>query len=251
VITTVAPAGRAYRGRQVQLDLITLAASESLRVAAPPADEAVVVLLEGSVRWQDKTATRRSVFDDHASALYLPPGHDAVIEALADTDVALVATASNDLAGRGAPALVGPADVCVHHRGRDAWTRAVHDVVVDNVDAQRLMVGETFNQPGGWSSFPPHKHDGRDGEPQLEEVYAYRFDRPDGFGFQGVYDRDDPDRARAELIRHGSVVGFDRGFHPVCAAPGYRLYYLWALAGPQRQLAMFEDPAHTWLNNAS
>jgi len=35
----------------------------------------------------------------------------------------------------------------------------------------------------------------------------------------------------------------------VCAAPGYRLYYLWALVGEHRQLALHEDPSHTWLNN--
>jgi 5-deoxy-D-glucuronate isomerase len=36
----------------------------------------------------------------------------------------------------------------------------------------------------------------------------------------------------------------------VCAAPGYRLYYLWALAGAERRLALFEDPAHTWLHSS-
>jgi 5-deoxy-D-glucuronate isomerase len=38
----------------------------------------------------------------------------------------------------------------------------------------------------------------------------------------------------------------------VCAAPGYRLYYLWALsaaAGTPRALALYEDPAHRWLHH--
>jgi 5-deoxy-glucuronate isomerase len=48
-------------------------------------------------------------------------------------------------------------------------------------------------------------------------------------------------------LRHGAIVGIPRGYHPVCAAPGYRLYYLWALVGSGRQLAMYEDPAHRWL----
>ena len=93
--------------------------------------------------------------------------------------------------------------------------------MADSVPAQRLLVGETFNAAGQWSSFPPHKHDGGDGEPALEEVYYYRFDRPGGFGFQGLYDGDGNERA--VFLRHGAVVGFDRGFHPVAAAPGYRL----------------------------
>ena len=122
--------------------------------------------------------------------------------------------------------------------------------------AQRLLVGETFNAAGQWSSFPPHKHDGGDGEPALEEVYYYRFDRPDGFGFQGLYEHADPERdgsERAVFLRHGAVVGIPRGYHPVCAAPGYRLYYLWALstaAGTPRGLALYEDPAHRWLHDA-
>ena len=117
----------------------------------------------------------------------------------------------------------------VQARGEPGWQRDVHDVIAATVPAQHLLVGETFNAPGEWSSFPPHKHDGADGEPALEEVYYYRFDRPDGFGFQGLYEADGDERA--VFLRHGSVVGIPRGYHPVCAAPGYRLYYLWALVG--------------------
>ena len=125
----------------------------------------------------------------------------------------------------------------------------MHDVIADTVHAQRLLVGETFNEPGQWSSFPPHKHDGTDGEPALEEVYYYRFDKPDGFGFQGLYTSDGDERA--VLLRHGAIVGIPGGYHPVCAAPGYRLYYLWALVGNERKLAMHEDPAHVWLHTRS
>jgi 5-deoxy-glucuronate isomerase len=138
----------------------------------------------------------------------------------------------------------------VRARGRPGWQRQVHDVIADTVPAQRLLVGETFNAAGEWSSFPPHKHDGGDGEPALEEVYYYRFDRPDGFGFQGLYEHAGTERA--VFLRHGAVVGIPRGYHPVCAAPGYRLYYLWALgpkAGTARALALHEDPAHRWLHD--
>src|SRR4029077_16737279 len=120
------------------------------------------------------------------------------------------------------PVLVAPGDVVVHHRGRSGWKRDVHDVVADNVAAQRLIVGETFNAPGQWSSFPPHKHDGGDGEPALEEVYYSRCARPEGSASQG---RDDPaESERAVFFRHGAVVAIPSGYHPVCAAPAYRLY---------------------------
>jgi 5-deoxy-glucuronate isomerase len=248
VPTTFTPTGAAYRGGAVQLDLLALPTADAVRVEAPTADEVAIVLLQGEVEWLDEVSSRTSVFAQRASAVYLPPGAAVDVRATADSELALCATSAGGLRAAGAPVLVGEAAVTVEHRGRDGWRRDVHDVIADAVPAQRLLVGETFNAPGAWSSFPPHKHDGRDGEPALEEVYYYRFEQPDGFGFQGLYDRDGD--ARAEFIRHGSVVGFASGFHPVCAAPGYRLYYLWALAGAERRLAMYEDPAHTWLHSS-
>jgi 5-deoxy-glucuronate isomerase len=190
--------------------------------------------------------------------VYLPPGSTLELVAHTPTELALAATVGDELhaPADASPAVVTPDDVVKHDRGRTGWRRAVHDVVADTVPAQRLLVGETFNAAGEWSSFPPHKHDGGDGEPALEEVYYYRFDRPEGFGFQGLYEHGrDSLRGdeRAVFLRHGAVVGIPRGYHPVCAAPGYRLYYLWALApraGTARALALHEDPAHRWLHDS-
>ncbi|MBM3216593.1 5-deoxy-glucuronate isomerase, partial [Candidatus Poribacteria bacterium] len=35
--------------------------------------------------------------------------------------------------------------------------------------------------------------------------------------------------------------------HPVAAAPGYELYYLWMLAGDRRKLIPYDDPQHAWV----
>ena len=51
-------------------------------------------------------------------------------------------------------ALVGPDDVTVNARGRGTYAREVHDLFVRDPYAKRLMVGETFNPPGHWSSYP-------------------------------------------------------------------------------------------------
>ncbi len=40
------------------------------------------------------------------------------------------------------------------------------------------------------------------------------------------------------------------GYHPVAAPPGYRLYYLWVLAGEVRRLTLYEDPDHRWIHDA-
>jgi len=259
-VTTISPAGDAYRGEHVQLDLPVLAAGTNT-IAVPDGIEAALVLLSGDITvdggTEPRRARRRDVFDTPATALYLPPGTSTEITAHTRTELALAATVGDDLHATedAEPRLVNACQVVVHDRGQPGWQRAVHDVIADSVPAQRLLVGETFNAAGQWSSFPPHKHDGGDGEPALEEVYYYRFDRPDGFGFQGLYEPADPEhgaRERAVFLRHGSVVGIPRGYHPVCAAPGYRLYYLWALStapGTPRGLALYEDPAHRWLHD--
>ncbi|MDQ1479237.1 MAG: 5-deoxy-glucuronate isomerase [Actinomycetota bacterium] len=260
-MTTITPAGHAYRGEHVQLDLPVLEAESTATIGAPDGVEAALVLLAGDVTIRgeniSRRAARRDVFDARATAAYLPPGATIEITAHERSELALASTAGGDLhaVANTGPQLVDADDVVVHDRGRPGWQRAVHDIVTESVPAQRLLVGETFNAAGQWSSFPPHKHDGGNDEPALEEVYYYRFDRPEGFGFQGLYELAEPEHAsdaRAVFLRHGAVVGIPRGYHPVCAAPGYRLYYLWALgaaAGTPRALALYEDPAHRWLHH--
>ena len=238
----------AYRGEHVHLEVFAFSAGESRAVTPPPGQEAALVLLEGSAMFDGEPAKRTSVFEQRATAVYLPPGSSVVLDATADAEVAFTTTLGYELEDTGEePTVMHPDGVVVQPRGRPGWQRDVHDVIADAVPARHLLVGETFNEPGQWSSFPPHKHDGGDGEPVLEEVYYYRFDRPDGFGFQGLYEADG--YAEAVFLKHGSIVGIPRGYHPVCAAPGYRLYYLWALVGEHRQLALHEDPSHRWLNN--
>jgi 5-deoxy-glucuronate isomerase len=237
-----------YRGERILLDVRYLARGTRESFAPPPGDEAAVVLLRGEVEWCGERAARTDVFAGRASAVFLPAGSAVDVVAHAPTELGYTATRGAGLrpAPDAAPALVRPDDVVVHERGRPPWRRAVHDVVAASVPAQRLLVGETFNEPGQWSSFPPHKHDGADGETALEEVYYFRFDPPGGFGFQGLYEPGGSERA--VLLRHGTIVGIPSGYHPVCSAPGYRLYYLWALAGESRTLTMHEDPAHGWLH---
>ena len=237
----------AYQGAHVQLNLLQLAPSERVTLAPPDGQEGAAVLLTGQVEWNEIAAARADVFAERASAVYLAPQTKIDVVAHAASEIALATTVGYENV-RGETHFVMPDEVVVHDRGRPPWQRTVHDIVADNVRAAHLIVGETFNEPGQWSSFPPHKHDGRDGEPALEEVYYYRFDQPDGFGFQGLYDADGSETA--VFLRHGSVVGIPHGYHPVCAAPGYRLYYLWALVGSPRRLAMHEDPAHRWLHDA-
>ena len=214
-------------------------------------EETIVVLQEGTgtLAAGDETwhVGRTSVFAERATALYLPPGVELTARAGAMLEAVLFSTPAAP--PRGTPVLVAPNEITAAARGRGSYAREVHNILVDDAHVQRLMVGETFNPPGNWSSFPPHKHDGRDGEPTLEEVYYYRVDPPHGFGQQMLYTADG--ESVTHTVHDGDAVLLPYGYHPVSAPPGYRLYYLWGLAGATRRLALHEDPTHQWIHTAT
>jgi 5-deoxy-glucuronate isomerase len=212
-----------------------------------PEEESVVVVQQGRATlavgertWQ---VSRADVFSERATALYLPAG--ASVDIRADSLFEAVIFSTPAPAG-GEAVLIGPDEVQVNARGRANFSREVHNIFVDDPHVRRLMVGETFNPPGNWSSFPPHKHDGRDGEPCLEEVYYYRVDPAQGFGQQMLYTNDG--ECVTHSVRDGDTVLLPYGYHPVSSPPGYRLYYLWGMAGEHRKLALHEDPAHAWIH---
>jgi len=214
-----------------------------------PDEETVVILQQGrgtfAAGGHSWPVSRAGVFSERATALYLPTGVE--LEVTAETILEAVLISTPAPAG-GAPVLVGPNDIKVNARGRANYSREVHDIFVNDPHVKRLMVGETYNPPGNWSSYPPHKHDGRDGEPTLEEMYYFTIDPPQGFGQQILYTNDG--ESAAHSVKDGDAVLLPYGYHPVAATPGYRLCYLWGMAGEQRKLALHEDPAHKWVHDA-
>jgi 5-deoxy-glucuronate isomerase len=146
------------------------------------------------------------------------------------------------------PQLVTPEKVGIEIRGGGNATRQIHDMIPPSFAAQRLIVVEVFTPSGNWSSFPPHKHDVHNppGEVDLEEIYYYRIERPEGFALQRVYTAD---RRLDETltVRDGQLVLIPEGYHPVAAAHGYNVYYLNALAGSARSLAASDDPEYAWV----
>lgn len=215
-----------------------------------PGEESVLVVQSGAatvtVSGQEFEVSRENVFQQRATAVYAPPGESIAFVAMSEFEAVVVSTPATR---PGRPALVRPSDVRVNARGRGNYAREVHDIFVTDESAQRIMVGETFNPAGHWSSYPPHKHDGKDGEPVLEEVYYFRIDPPQGFGQQLLYTADG--ECVSHVVRDGDAVLLPYGYHPVSSPPGYRLYYLWAMAGADRKLALHEDPNHRWIHEAA
>jgi 5-deoxy-glucuronate isomerase len=190
--------------------------------------------------------SRASVFTGPpAPVLLLAPGSNLAV--LAEDD-ATVIVAEAPAAQRGWTRLIEPGDIRVETRGRGVTERRVHHLLPPSAEAGRLILFEVFTPGGNWSSYPPHKHDTEDPprEARLEEIYHYRFARPEGWAFARLYTADGSlDESFAP--RDGDVILVPMGFHPVAAAPGYDAYYLNVMAGPRRAWHFTLDMDHAWL----
>ena len=94
-------------------------------------------------------------------------------------------------------------------------------MVTEEVPADYLFIGEALVPPANWASFPPHRHDFDDlpDEVDMEEIYYFRFDRPQGFGIQKTLHRQSFDRRDAD--RPGPPYGPDsRGLSSGVHGPG-------------------------------
>ena len=101
-----------------------------------------------------------------------------------------------------------------------------------------MVLGEVFNQPGKWSSYPPHWH------PQ-PEIYAYFYEDPHGFGAGWS------NGEISELHHHGMLV-ITEGTHAQVMAPGYPCCYAWGIRHlPEKpwQKDRYCDPQHEWLDD--
>ncbi|HWQ15468.1 MAG TPA: 5-deoxy-glucuronate isomerase [Roseiflexaceae bacterium] len=204
---------------------------------------------------------RPHVFAGLPHALYLPRRTALTVRALADAEFA-VAWALTDRDD--APRLVTPDEVAVEIRGGDNATRQINSIIPPGFPCRRLVVVEVYTPGGSWSSYPPHKHDVHrtDGsgtllEADLEEIYYYKFDKPEGYAFQRVYTGPDSPLQRAGhpidallLAREDDVVLVPEGYHPVASAPGYTAYYLNVLAGSAQSLANSDDPRYAWVKES-
>jgi 5-deoxy-glucuronate isomerase len=188
---------------------------------------------------------RVTVFDGLPYTLYLSPGIAFTLTADSACDLAFCYCSTEE---RHPARLVTPADVGIEIRGGGNATRQINSMLPPEFPAHRLIVVEVFTPAGNWSSFPPHKHDVHNppAEVDLDEIYYFRLDRPEGFAIQKVYTAD---RRIDETItvRDGELVVVPEGYHPVVAAHGYNVYYLNALAGSARSLAASDDPDYAWV----
>jgi 5-deoxy-glucuronate isomerase len=198
-------------------------------------------------RWKS-VGSRANVFSGMPSALYLPIQTKFTITAITNCDLAFCYSLANT---KYPGALIQPEDVAVEIRGGGNATRQINHILTPQFPADRLLIVEVYTPSGNWSSYPPHKHDVHNppGEVDLEELYYYRVDRPEGYAIQRVYTRDG--RLNETLtVRNGDLVLVPEGYHPVVAAHGYNIYYLNVLAGSARSMAASDDPDYAWVRDS-
>ncbi len=220
--------------------------STPMEVGGDGVESAVVILAGGGARVGElELPGRASVWEGLPSAVYLPPGVRATITpseqfmTIAVTSAPASGRATADRAVR-----IGPEDVRVEVRGAGNATRQINHIIAPDFPADRLEVVEVYTPSGNWSSWPPHKHDTDDmpNEAILEEIYSYRFRRPEAWGVQRLY-RADGSRDLLWAVREGETVLVTDGYHPFVATHGDDAYYLNALAGDHRTMACSFDLA--------
>jgi 5-deoxy-glucuronate isomerase len=217
-------------------------------------DEELAIVMLGGVCSVESTrgnwksiGGRKTVFHGMPFTLYLPVRTDFTVTTESGCDIAFCFSRAEE---EHLPRLITPGEVGIEIRGGGNATRQINSMIGPEFSAHRLIVVEVYTPAGNWSSFPPHKHDVHSppGEVDLEEIYYYRIQRPEGFAVQRVYTRDHF-LDETLTVRDGELVLVPEGYHPVAAAHGYNVYYLNALAGSARSLAASDDPDLAWVRS--
>jgi len=231
--------------RMIEFGTVNLRRGESVTLQASR-KEVALTLLDGrcSIECDDLSLAigpRKNVFEEQAWAVY----------ARGITQMRLTARSRLEMLVSSAPASsrkpviesIRPSDVAERTVGSGTYERRVRTIIGEDFPAERLLVGETINEAGKWSSYPPHRHekDALPRESKLEEVYFYKLEKPKSFGLQRIY-TDDGRIDEAHTVREGDLCVLPRGYHPVSAAPNSKLYYFWALAGKTRIMCVRVDP---------
>lgn len=207
-------------------------------------DETAVLLIKGKIifKWngEERECSRRDAFEMKPYCLHADGNTPIEIEA-AEASEFVIQQTDND---KKFDAVFYTPENCLYQEfGLGQWNGTGHRVVstmfdIDNAPYSNMVMGEVFNKPGRWSSYPPHHH------PQ-PEVYYYQFDKPQGFGacFNGdeVYKSVDGSFC---TIRNGQD-------HEQAVAPGYNMYYVWMIrhidGDPWYKTTRIVSDEHKWL----
>ena len=185
------------------------------------------------------------------NGVYVPVGMSATIRS--NTHMVNVFIAGGKYEQQLKPFAIGDDDIDIVQYGCDVTKthrKIKHILGQKNADKRgRLLVSELFTVgAGGWSGFPPHKHD-TDRMPlesRYEEVYQFRFNPPHGGGIQ-VLQQDNSQIAECYHLKNRTTFMIDTGYHPCVAMPGYEMYYFTIIVGKtEKSLVQYFQPEHAY-----
>jgi len=185
--------------------------------------ERVFVLLYGEieVEYDGKTVRgkRATYTNDTIWCVNLPKDTKAVIRGIAgDSEVVIIRTENERTF---APVVRSGEQIVEETRGKGCMNEAGTRIVRTAQDKRltpdsNIMFGEDMHYPGKWSGFPSHSH-------AQPEIYFYKFYPENGFGLLRLGDE-------GVLLEHNDTVLIEPNkVHPQVTAPGYAMYYLWAI----------------------
>lgn len=217
--------------------------------------ETAIVPLEGRGRVTagDETfeLSRESMFTEMPHVVYAPPGVAISVQAASDSTFEF-SIGSAPAEGKYPVRLFRPDEMRQELRGGGTAYRQVHHILSAPMPAERLVLYEVYVPRGTWAGWAPHRHDGRDGSPYLEEVYFFRFDRPEGFVVQRNWAPEDGfDEMFAAYDREAVLV--TKGYHSSVACPSGNMMFLNYLAGELTDDERITPPCfhaeHTWIQD--
>ncbi|MEM7567631.1 MAG: 5-deoxy-glucuronate isomerase [Pseudomonadota bacterium] len=215
-----------------------------------PATGTVDVEVEGE-RYAGLGGRSEDVWDGEPEGVYVPSGAKARLVCTSDAAEVFVAGAKFDRVLE--PFAVRKDEIDLVQYGSDDTKthRKIKHILGQKQGDRvgRLLVSELFTVgAGGWSGFPPHKHDTDrlPDETRHDETYNFRFRPKHGFGLHLLQQKGEAVGEAFHLI-DGSTFCIPSGYHPCVAAPGYEMYYFTILGGlSQRPLVQYFQPDHAY-----
>ncbi len=210
-------------------------------------NETAFLILKGNltVKWNGNSESmiRKNPFERTPYCLHVCKNVRVEIEANEESEFIIQQT---DNEREFEPVFYKPEDCLYQHFGKGQWEGTGYRICstmfdYDNAPYSNMVMGEVFNQPGRWSSYPPHHH-------PHPEVYYYQFEPQQGFG--ACFNGDDVYKST-----DGSYCTItDGNDHQQVVAPGYTMYYVWMIrhldGDPWYKTTRFYAKEHEWLVNA-
>ena len=220
--TGLNPYGETLDKTGMDFDILIINENETYSIKEETKEVAVIVIVgAGSMEFQTSKVSfdRRSWIDNDPTVVHMGPGESVKLTSSSQTRIAIVKTENKEkFKGK----VYSPDSIDTEHRGKDQLddtcyrlVRLAFDDTISPKEA-KLVIGEVLNFPGKWSSYPPHHH-------SQPELYYYELSPAWGYGHGELGDD-------VYKIKNGDVLAItDNKTHSQTSAPGFHMYYLWAI----------------------